>query len=99
MFTKKNKIINTQNDLANYIDGYDVYNSKILENLNDQPKVRYLIRTFEYRPDLIALDIYGSVDYMGFLLITCGTGLESYAKGNVIEVLPKSTIDLMINII
>jgi hypothetical protein len=89
----------TVNDICNYIDGTDVYNSRILDLLKDPslPRTKYIINTNEYRPDLIAKDIYGDTIYLPYLMLSCCAGLASFRKGTVLEVLPKHTIEGIIN--
>jgi hypothetical protein len=61
MYTRTNKVSSGIEDVVNYISGYDIYNSKLIEQLRDPglPREQYEIKTFEYRPDLIAQEVYG----------------------------------------
>jgi len=95
MLKFKNGLGNRYGDLTNYFDGFDLYNSVLLEYLQDayESRQKYEIRTFEYRPDLIAKDIYGDASYAGILLLVCGVGIESLSKGSIIEIIPKVTLD------
>lgn len=95
MYTKSDRIEQTKQDLKNYIDGFDVFNSIILDKLKElEPdKTNYTITTHEYRPDLIAKEIYGDTKYTGLLILTCAVGLEAYKKGNVLRIIPKSSLD------
>lgn len=95
MFTKESKIINNKQNLSNYISGYDVYNSSLLIYLNDPQIERenYEIMTYTFRPDLIAQDYYGDVSYEGLVVLMASIGLESYTKGSVIQLIPKSVLD------
>ena len=95
MFTKESKIINNKQNLSNYISGYDVYNSSLLIYLNDPQIERenYEIMTYTFRPDLIAQDYYGDISYEGLVVLMASIGLESYTKGNVIQLIPKSVLD------
>lgn len=99
MYRKKSKIINTIENLGNYIDGFDVYNSLFLYRLNNQSLTRenYLITIHEYRPDLIARDYYGSTSYMGILLAQTKLTIDQFKKGVVLNLLPKSTIESIIS--
>lgn len=99
MFTKESKIINNKQDLSNYISGYDVYNSSLLIYLNDPQIERenYEIMTYTFRPDLIAQDYYGDVSYEGLVVLMASIGLESYTKGNVIQLIPKSVLDSILS--
>lgn len=95
MYSKNNTIISDRTELANYIEGNDVYNASLLVYLND-PRVErtsYLITAFEYRPDLLAKDFYGSTSYQGLLLLQAGTSLEQLRRGSIIQLIPKKTLD------
>jgi hypothetical protein len=95
MFEHTSKRNLSQEDLACYIEGFDVYNARLLDSIRDAYNYRipYEIRTFEYRPDLIAEDIYGSTKYTGLFMLSCGVGLEGLKKGSVIQVIPKQILD------
>lgn len=99
MYRKESRIIGNTTELGNYIQGADVYNSKVLYDLmsSEIEKDSYEIKTFEYRPDLIALDYYGSVDYLPYVLISSGIGLEQFTKGTIIKLIPKHYIQGIIN--
>lgn len=95
MYKKKNITTSGKQDLSNYIEGFDVYNAEITELIND-PKLNwttYTITTFEFRPDLIAEEVYGDVKYLGVLFLLCGTSFENYTKGTVLSLLPKEEIN------
>lgn len=95
MYSKNNTIISDRTELANYIEGNDVYNASLLVYLND-PRVErtsYLITAFEYRPDLLAKDFYGSTSYQSLLLLQAGTSLEQLRRGSIIQLIPKKTLD------
>ena len=98
MFTKSSKINSSRTDFSNYIEGFDVYNSRVFDLMKeyDDQRVLYKITTKSYRPDLIAKYIYGSIDYLPFLLIACASGLSYYTKGNTISIFPKDVIDKVI---
>nr|DAV58513.1 MAG TPA: hypothetical protein [Bacteriophage sp.] len=95
MYKKSSRIESTKQDLKNYIEGYDVFNSILLDKLKEfeAEKEPYIIKTHEFRPDLIAKDIYGDTKYTGLLILTCAVGLESYTKGTVLNIYPKTVID------
>lgn len=99
MFEKSKVIISNRLELGNYISGFDVYNSLLLNRLLDPTltKERYKIVNYEYRPDLVAKDIYGSEDYMAILLITTGKKVEEFKKGEYLDVLPKLVVDSIID--
>jgi len=98
MYTKSNKVISNIEDLVNYIDGTDVYNSKLIERLKDPglPREEYEVTTHEYRPDLIAKDYYGSTSYEALLMIQTGTTLTNFVKGTTLMLIPKSSLDSLI---
>lgn len=98
MYLKAKRINKSKKDLSNYVDGFDLYNSRIIDILKDydEEKISYEIKTMEKRPDLIAEDIYGSTDYLGILYLTVGLPLESYTKGTVLKVFPKRILDKII---
>lgn len=95
MYRKQSKIIVSTEDPSNYVEGCDVYNSLLVSLLRDYPdeKESYLITARDYRPDLIAKDIYGDSKWMGLLMMTCGLGLEGYRKGTVLQVYPRTTLE------
>ena len=95
MYTKESRIIGARENLSNYIEGEDIYNSLFLHIINDPTieKETYQITVYEYRPDLISKDFYGSEDYLGILLVQVGLNLDQYTKGTVLSLIPKSTID------
>lgn len=95
MYTKNSTIISNKNELANYISGFDVYNSSLLVSLSD-PRIErtmYTITAYEYRPDLIAEDFYGDTSYQGLLMLQSGTSLVGYQRGYVLSLIPKLTLD------
>jgi hypothetical protein len=98
MYSKANKVSSGIEDIVNYISGYDVYNSKLIEQLRDPslPREQYEIKTFEYRPDLIAQDFYGSTDYEGLLMIQTGSTLTNFRKGLTLALIPKSDLDSLL---
>jgi len=99
MFTKKKKIISNRQEIGNYIEGFDVYNSLFLKNLLDPILYReeYTIVNYEYRPDQIAQDFYGSTDYTAILIIQTGIKARDMKKGTKLYLLPKETVDRIIN--
>ena len=98
MYTKTNKVNSSLEDLTNYIDGSDVYNSKLVELLNDPslPRDEYEIKTYEYRPDLIAREVYGSTGYEGLLMLQAGATLTNFRKGVTLMLIPKTNLDSLI---
>ena len=95
----KNRIILAQKEhLGNYIEGFDVYNSLLLLRLSDTSLTRdlYQIKTYEYRPDLIAKDYYGSESYLEYILLQGGIAIQSYRKGVVLRLIPKDILDSII---
>ena len=98
MYTRANKISSDFQDVVNYIEGTDVYNSKLIEQLRDPGLEReeYEIKTFEYRPDLIAKEVYGSSEYEALLLIQTGSTLTNFRKGVTLMLIPKETLDTLL---
>jgi hypothetical protein len=98
MYTKTNNVNSSLEDLTNYIDGSDVYNSKLVELLNDPslPRDEYEIKTYEYRPDLIAREVYGSTGYEGLLMLQAGATLTNFQKGVTLMLIPKTNLDSLI---
>ena len=98
MYKKSSKITSSQGDLSNYVEGSDVYNALLINKLRDnqEEKIAYQIKTKDYRPDLIAKDIYGDSKWMGLLMMTCGLGLEGYKKGTIIMVYPKTSLERLL---
>jgi hypothetical protein len=95
MYGKSNTIISKIEELGNYIEGYDLYNSELVEKLQEPglDKKPYEITVYQYRPDLIAEEFYGSRDYMGLLMLQAGLTLTNFTKGSIIELIPKNIID------
>lgn len=95
MYTKASKIISNKQNLSNYFSGFDVYNSSLLVKLNDPSIIRdsYEITTYTFRPDLIAEDYYGSNDYSGLVILMAARRLQTFTKGSIIQLIPKSTLD------
>lgn len=95
MFNKKDVIISNKENLSNYIEGIDVYNASILVYLNNPniEKESYEITAYEYRPDLIAEDYYGSASYAGLLMLQAARGLETYKRGSILKLIPKIVLD------
>lgn len=98
MFTKKQKLSSGLTGLDNYVNGIDVYDSMLLHLLSDPSYARetYEITAYEYRPDLIAKDFYGSVDYLGILMIQTKLTLEDYKRGVVLKLIPKQAVDILL---
>ena len=99
MYRRKNKTIISKQDPANYIQGYDIFNSYLLELLTNPAisKDKYEITVHEYRPDLIASDIYGSSSYLGLLLLQTKKSLGEFKRGTVLEVIPKAILDKILD--
>lgn len=99
MYTREDNITNSTSELSNYIEGFDVFNSKLLYELNkpDIIKQSYTIKVYEKRPDLIAKEVYGSDSYLGFVILQGGSDLDKYTIGSTISLIPKSTLNNIIN--
>ena len=99
MYTRAQKIITSTENLSNYIDGKDIYNSKLLAMLSDTSvdKIAYQITTYEYRPDLIAQEFYGSTSYSGFVILQAARGLEELKRGSYILLISKDDLTRIIS--
>lgn len=98
MYKRSNKIISSEVDLSNYIEGYDLFNSVLIDLLSDTSleKSTYIITTKEYRPDLIAEEIYGNISYTGILMLVAGLPYEGYQRGVSFQYIPKATLDIIL---
>ena len=98
MYSRAKIVSSGLEDIVNYISGSDVYNSKLIELLKNPGLEReeYEITTFEYRPDLIAQEVYGSTDYEGLLMIQTGTTLINYKRGETLMLIPKDSLDSLL---
>lgn len=98
MYTRANKVSSGIEDAVNYISGYDVYNSKLIERLRDPslPREQYEVKVFEYRPDLIAQEVYGSTEYEALLMIQTGSTLTNFEKGVTLSLISKSSLDSLL---
>lgn len=98
MYTKENRLIGKRENLSNYVEGNDIYNSAFLHHISDPDivKIPYQITINEYRPDMIAKDFYGSEDYLGILMVQIGSGFDQLTKGTILYLIPKDTIDAII---
>lgn len=99
MYSKTNKIFTGISNIENFIDGNDIYNSKLLFFLNDPSleKVEYEILSNQYRPDLIAKDFYGEYSYESFVILQAGLPLASFKKGVIIRLIPKEVLDSILS--
>lgn len=101
MFGRKDQIVSEPSNLSNYIDGFDVFDSRFIYELNKPgiPKELYKITVYDGRPDLIAKDFYGSDSYLGIVILQGGSDLSNYKIGNLISLVPRSKIDTIINLL
>ena len=100
MYKRSNKINSNTIEPSNYVEGIDIYNSLLLRYLNDPDVTRedYLITNYQMRPDLIARDYYGDSSYEGLLMLQCPIPLEELKIGLVIRLIPKVTLDNILNL-
>ena len=97
MFTQNKVVSSNKTELANFIKDQDIFNSLLLEEMHKPGMTRYIYNvTTNYRPDLVAIDFYGSEDYLGILLLLASPSLSSFKKGSRLSLLPKETIDEII---
>lgn len=94
MYTKEDRIYNNVVGLANYIEGSDIYNSKLLYLLSNPslPKSGYVIKT-PYRPDLIATEFYNDSLYEPYVILQLKRSISTLERGEVIYLITKQTID------
>lgn len=99
MYKKFNQIIISPRNLQNYVEGVDVYNSTLFYRLQDPYLTRedYEIDVYEYRPDLIAKDFYGSEDYQGIVIFQNHLPLTEYHKGKVLKLISRSVIETILD--
>lgn len=95
MFKRQKRIISSNKELSNYIEGVDIYNSELLSKLLD-PRVEretYTIKASNFRPDRIAEDFYGSSEYMPFVIVQSRLPLPKIREGVEISLIPKNKLD------
>jgi hypothetical protein len=99
MFIKQKVITSSTNLMSYYIEGRDTYNSKLLRELTNPKynRMKYVIDTFEYRPDLIAQEVYGSTDFQGLLMFQCKLKIEDYVKGKILYLIPGTLLSSIID--
>lgn len=99
MYKRSNKINSDSTEVSNYVDGIDIFNSTLLRTLNDPniSRVDYLITNYQFRPDLIANDFYGSDSYEGLLMLQNPIPISKYRKGLILKLIPKSELDSIID--
>lgn len=68
----KNNRNNNTKDVFSYIDGNDIYNSKMLKRLKDVgfTKKYYITDNTDKRTDLVAKNIYNNAKYESFVMLT-----------------------------
>lgn len=102
MYTKPQRLISKIENLGNYVEGFDIYNSKFLSMILDPKieKINFTIQTSEYRPDLIAKRFYGDESYMGLVIVQSRKSLNEFKEGTTIQLIPKNKLDeLLRNVI
>ena len=99
MYTKENTMISSKEEISNYIEGLDIFNSQFLYMLANPELERkvYEITVYAYRPDLIANEFYGSPKYAGLVILQSGVGLAGLKRGNKILLLSKDSIQSILN--
>lgn len=95
MYTKPQRLISKIENLGNYVEGYDIYNSKFLSMILDPKleRINYTIQTSEYRPDLVAKRFYGDESYMGLVIVQSRKTLSEFKEGLTISLIPKNKLD------
>lgn len=100
MYTRPSKISSGTPEVFDFISKErGVYDSLLLHKLSDPllPREKYEIKASPYRPDLIAEDFYGSVEYMDLVVLQAAIGLQDYRIGTIISLIPKKILDLIIS--
>ena len=85
-------------NLINYIDGFDIYNAYIIQELqrSDLSRETYEIKNYQYRPDLIAKDYYGSENYTGLVMLQSGLTLSNFKRGLILSLITKNDLDKLL---
>lgn len=97
MYKRPARIYSSLTGLEHYIEGTDVFNSKLLYLLSE-PGLRtskYVIKE-PYRTDLIALDFYGDLSYEDYVILQTKLPISSLKTGLEIELLDKSELDTIL---
>jgi hypothetical protein len=95
MYTKPQRLISKIENLGNYVEGFDIYNSKFLSMILD-PKIErvdFTIQTSQFRPDLIAKRFYGDESYMGLVIVQSRKSLNEFTEGTTIQLIPKNKLE------
>ena len=98
MYTRPQRIYSSLTGLEHYIEGNDVYNSKLLFLLSKPglEKATYTIKE-PYRTDLIAEDFYNDVNYEDYVILQTKLPVSELKAGLTIELLTKSQLDIILN--
>jgi hypothetical protein len=98
MYRRDKTVSSSFEEIVNYVEGTDIYNSLLLELIKDPslPRETYEVKTYEYRPDLIAREVYGSTGYEGLLMLQAGATLTNFQKGVTLMLIPKTNLDSLI---
>ena len=98
MFTKFKQTVDNEVELGNFIEGFDIYNSRLLELLNDStlPMEAYTINVGENRPDIIAKKFYGDYSYQAYVILQC-YGINDLKIGSTIYLIEKEYLNNLIN--
>lgn len=98
MYKSRNSITNSIWDLSNYIDNIDTYNAILLQELKrpDLTREQYEIKTYQYRPDLIAKDFYENEGYMGLILLQTGLTLTNFKRGVILNLIVKDELNKLL---
>ena len=94
MYTKPQRIYSSLKNLNYYIEGNDVYNSKLLFLLS-RPGLETKPYTIKepYRTDLIALDFYNEPGYEDYVILQTKLPISELKAGLTIELLTKDQLD------
>lgn len=98
MYTKPRRIYTDISGMENYIEGTDVYNSKLLYLLSD-PGLKtenYVIKT-PYRTDIIAKEFYGDEKYESFVIFQLKISIGYLLEGTRIELISKEQLESILS--
>lgn len=98
MYNRSENVVKNNNAINNFIEGVDIYNSSLLYKLNSVEKISYIIpEGFQYRPDLIAKELYGNERLQGYVLIQSGLSLDQLKQGTKLELANLNTLKSLID--
>jgi hypothetical protein len=83
-----------------FIEGRDYTNSQLLYMIDNYDNWKYyLITKYERRPDLLALDIYGSPDYSWLLMYMNRCSINELKRGEELRFIEPSVLKNILSIL